>query len=254
MAPPGDGRRRSPTLVFVALLSFVGILAPTVYHQQHMHHPVVRRQRNERVVLPRSDIHRGHDDDAVDDGHHPRAQHRHRQGGFGDAQLDAFDGQNVDHRRGGHRARAGDVVTLDSRHDHDDQFVDDEGGGGGEEGGGGECDLTHGFPAASGGGKAACESCLVLWHGPRCDSGDVFSMPKKDDPKRSRRLPAQFAGDVLMNKRQLVAGIGRRRKATPPPHRPTAPSPECDAFRAILSRVSSHPSRLSLTSPLLLFF
>jgi hypothetical protein len=43
-------KKRSQTLVFVALLSFVGILAPVVYHQQHMHHPVVRRQRNERVV------------------------------------------------------------------------------------------------------------------------------------------------------------------------------------------------------------
>lgn len=55
------------------------------------------------------------------------------------------------------------------------------------------------------GGSRACDSCLALWHGSACDVGDVFAMPKTDDPVRARRLPAQFTGDVLMNKRQLAA-------------------------------------------------
>ena len=146
-----------------------GILAPVVYHQEHMHHPVVRRERHERVVR-------------IGDGG----------GGGGDQQQQQ---QHDDH-----------LGTAGGGHDgHDEHAYEDDGhrssGGGG---GGGRCDAEHGF-TSGGGGDGKCASCLALWHGPNCDDGDVFSMPKGDDAKRSRRLPAQFTGDVLMNKQQLAA-------------------------------------------------
>lgn len=88
-------RKRSSTLAFGALLAFVALLAPVVYHQQHKHHPVVRHVRDERVVLPRGASGGG----------------REEGGARGDRDGDGLDEAPEDERR------AGDVVHFDSRHE-----------------------------------------------------------------------------------------------------------------------------------------
>jgi uncharacterized membrane protein YgcG len=44
--------RCGSTTLFVILLVFVAGLAPAVFHRGSSQHPIIRRERNERVVLP----------------------------------------------------------------------------------------------------------------------------------------------------------------------------------------------------------